>query len=112
MSPMEQISQQRCFHHHLREAVVRCPQCLRYYCRECVTEHEERMLCSDCLGQLIGSGRTGRRRWSGTLQVGLQGVMGFVLLWYFFYLVGLLLLAIPHAFHEGTIWQNDWWRTP
>lgn len=109
---MGHIIQQRCFHHRLREAVVCCPQCLRYFCRECVTEHEERMLCSDCLAQLSSAGHTVRGRWIGGLKVGLQGAVGFLLLWYFFYLLGLLLLAIPHSFHEGTIWQSDWWRTP
>ena len=109
---MDILSFQRCYHHHLREAVVRCPQCRRYFCRECVTEHEDRMLCSACLGQLTGPERAASGHWTGSLVVGLQGVLGFAILWYVFYLVGVMLLAIPHAFHEGTIWQGDWWRAP
>ncbi|MCI0613826.1 rhomboid family protein, partial [bacterium] len=42
----ELISKQRCFFHSQREAVVRCPECGRYYCRECVTEHLDRLLCA------------------------------------------------------------------
>jgi hypothetical protein len=42
----------------------------------------------------------------------LQAGFGFLLLWGTFFLIGQLLLAIPHAFHEGTIWQTPWWQTP
>ena len=49
------LRHQRCYHHHGREAVVRCPECGRFYCRECVTEHDDRMLCSRCLEQITHS---------------------------------------------------------
>ena len=32
---MNDLLYQRCFNHVLREAVARCPECLRYFCREC-----------------------------------------------------------------------------
>ena len=32
-----------------REAVARCPQCHRTFCRECICDHEGKALCSDCL---------------------------------------------------------------
>jgi hypothetical protein len=38
-----------------------------------------------------------------------QGCLGFLLIWYAFYLIGLILLAIPDAFHEGTVWETGWW---
>jgi len=41
--------QQRCRNHENREAVCRCPQCGRSFCRECVSEHEARLLCAACL---------------------------------------------------------------
>ena len=44
--------QQRCWNHEGREAVCRCPQCGRSYCRECVSEHETRLLCAACLKSL------------------------------------------------------------
>ncbi len=44
-----QLIDQRCWHHPTREAVVRCPGCSRFYCRECVVEHLGRMMCSDCV---------------------------------------------------------------
>jgi hypothetical protein len=109
---MTAIIDQHCYHHHQREAVVRCPECRRYYCRECVTEHDDRMLCSNCLARLAGRRRKPDRNWAQGLMLTSQGVLGFLLLWYAFYLVGLTLLAIPHAFHEGTIWASGWWGSP
>jgi hypothetical protein len=32
-----------------------------------------------------------------------------LMLWYAFYLVGLMLSAIPHSFHDGTIWEAGRW---
>jgi hypothetical protein len=49
--------QQRCWNHELREAVCRCPECGRSFCRECVTEHEARLLCAACLGKLARTSR-------------------------------------------------------
>jgi hypothetical protein len=46
---MNDLARQQCFNHPGREAIVRCPSCHRDYCRECVTEHDDRYLCSACL---------------------------------------------------------------
>ena len=104
------LSQQRCYHHREREAVVRCPECGRYYCRECVTEHDQRMLCSACLVQWKQGRPLVVGPWLGRLILVAQGSLGFLLIWYAFYLIGLMLLAIPDAFHEGTIWDPGWWE--
>jgi len=34
-----------------------CPGCARYYCRECVTEHEARLLCAACVAGLVARPR-------------------------------------------------------
>jgi hypothetical protein len=107
---METLSQQHCYHHPRREAVVRCPACGRFFCRECVTEHDDRMLCSGCLAHLAGSRGQGAGRWRERLILWTQGIGGFLMIWYLFYMVGRMLLAIPHEFHEGTIWHAGWWR--
>jgi len=52
------------------------------------------------------------RYWHQQLLVGMQGLSAFLFLWYLFFLLGQMLLAIPHSFHEGTIWQSEWWRKP
>src|SRR6266576_2922250 len=44
---------QHCWNHEAREAVCRCPGCARPFCRECVTEHEARLLCAQCLRKAI-----------------------------------------------------------
>jgi hypothetical protein len=109
---MNPLSRQRCYQHQDREAVVRCPACQHYFCRECVTEHDDRMLCSRCLARITGASAARSSQWFKRVAACMQGIMGFLILWYLFYLVGLALLAIPHTFHEGTIWQADWWRQP
>ena len=43
---------QRCFNHAAREAVARCPACGHYFCRECITEHDDRVICAACLRKL------------------------------------------------------------
>jgi hypothetical protein len=37
-----------------------------------------------------------------------QGLFGLLVAWFFFYLIGTALLALPTAFHEGTLWQVNW----
>lgn len=109
---MDALSQQRCYQHADREAVVRCPECRRFFCRECVTEHDDRMLCSECLKRLTEASTDTVGSRLRSLLIPLQGFCGFILLWYIFFWVGQMLLAIPHTFHEGTIWQSGWWITP
>ena len=106
---MEDLLHQRCFNHLLREAVARCPQCRRYFCRECVTEHEDRVLCATCLSadaDVIGSTLS---RLSGLRRM-MHFLLGTTLLWIFFYYLGQLLLSLPSAFHEGTLWEKGWWN--
>jgi hypothetical protein len=109
---MTVISDQHCHLHPQREAVVRCPECRHYFCRECVTEHDGRMLCSNCLAHLAGRRCKPERTWGQGLLLAGEGILGFLVLWYAFYLVGLTLLKIPNAFHEGTIWTSGWWGHP
>jgi hypothetical protein len=94
---------ERCFHHEFREAASRCPICLRYFCRECVTEHDDRVLCADCLKKLIAS-ETVRTNTFRRLLRGLLPVAGLLMAWLFFYALGRTLLLIPSAVHDGTIW--------
>jgi hypothetical protein len=97
--------QQRCVNHELREAASRCPVCLRYFCRECVTEHEDRVLCAECLKKVIASENvpSGVGR---SLVRGLLPIAGLLMAWLFFYAIGRTLLLIPSAVHDGTIWES------
>jgi hypothetical protein len=105
---MNDIAHQRCFNHELREAVARCPECNRFYCRECITEHEDRVLCASCLGKLTKSSSISALRFRGVIRI-LQFLSAVVILWLFFYYLGQILLSVPTSFHEGTVWQGGWW---
>ena len=102
---MSTLFQRRCANHPGREAGARCLECQQFFCRECVTEHADRLICSACLRKLTA--RTEQR--SGAL-AGLvraaQCVAGVLLCWAFFQVLGKLLLQMPSEFHEGTIWQS------
>ena len=102
---MADLTYQRCFNHAQREAVARCPGCGRFFCRECVAEHEDRVLCASCLRRVAHVPLLRRRGFAGAVRL-VQCVAGLMLAWFFFYVIGEALLAIPTAFHEGTLWHH------
>ena len=106
---MPSLVHQRCFHHSLREAVARCPECRQFYCRECITEHDDRVICATCLRKLTAAAQERRSPLAWTLPV-LQLGLGLGILWFFFYCFGATLLSIPSTYHEGTIWMDRWWK--
>lgn len=96
---MGSLTLTRCFNHGQREAVARCPSCRRHYCRECVTEHDHRLLCASCIQALaVTPESTERRRWP--LTPILQLCLAIFVLWVSFYAVGQSLLLIPSEFHH------------
>ena len=104
---MPALIHQRCFNHANREAVARCLECGQFFCRECVTEHDDRVICSACLKKLTRVPLLKRPAFAGALHAG-QCVFGIFIAWFFFYLVGTALLALPTSFHEATLWQVNW----
>ena len=104
---MSNLIHQRCFNHSLREAAARCPECGHFYCRECITEHHDRVICAACLKKVVRSPFTPRRAFVGVLRA-LQCLLGVFTVWLFFYFVGQALLSIDSSFHEGTLWQGKW----
>jgi hypothetical protein len=107
---MQSLIHQRCFNHSQREAVGRCVGCLQFYCRECVTEHDDRLLCAICLEKLAKPPLTQHRDFKGVARLA-QCLLSMLLLWFFFYWAGECLLAIPTSFHDGTLWQINWLDT-
>jgi hypothetical protein len=83
---------QRCANHTGREAAARCPECRSFFCRECVTEHEGRVLCAACIRRLTAAGAARRRpllrRLAGIVPIGL----GLLTAWLFFFLFGRALI--------------------
>lgn len=98
------LRDQRCLNHALREAAARCPECAQFFCRECVVEHEDRILCAGCLRKItIPAGA--RSRWGGLIGKSLACLAATGAAWLFFFFIGQILLSIPSSFHEGTLWE-------
>jgi len=108
---MEILARQRCLNHLNREAVARCPECQRFFCRECVTEHEDRLICAACLKKLAKATTRRRFRFANLAGIG-QCLLGVLTAWLFFYFLGRSLLAIPDSFHEGTLWKSKFMDEP
>lgn len=104
---MRSLTHQRCFNHSVREAAARCPECGQFYCRECITEHDDRVICASCLKKLAKVPFTQR---SGFVSVvrSVQLLFGFAVVLLFFYLLGQSLLSVPSSFHDGTVWKPDY----
>ena len=106
---MAALLHQRCFHHSLREAVARCPECRQFYCRECITEHDDRVICAACLRKLTVQvvAQSSSFAWLAPLS---QAALGLAIVFLFFYCFGSALLLIPSQYHEGTVWIDKWWN--
>jgi hypothetical protein len=103
------LAAERCLHHPAREAVARCPECRHFYCRECITEHDDRVICATCLKKLVAAETlpAARRR---NLWPAVQIGGGLLLAWFLFYCAGLQLVALPEEFHDDKIWQATFFR--
>jgi len=96
--------QHRCWNHEAREAVCRCLQCGRSFCRECVTEHESRLLCAACLRSAAQAvaGRRGRLRRLAGVGFTLAGV---ALAWAVYFAAAEGLITITER-SERVTWQD------
>ena len=95
-----------CVIHPDRQSVARCPSCRQFFCEECITEHEGRLICANCLrGSVHEAAAAPPRKRAIQLMPLLQ--LGFALMigWLLFYLVAGTLADIPDDFHDGTIWE-------
>ena len=96
---MTVLIQQRCAHHPTREAAAKCPVCQRYFCRECVTEHDGRMTCTTCVAaakEVVTHGR------GSMLLLALGSSGGLLLAWLVFYYAGMWLAQMPDSFYGGS----------
>jgi hypothetical protein len=101
---MSALTAQRCLHHPAREAVARCPECTQFYCRECITEHDDRAICAACLKKLAAA-TTGPARRMLPVAPFASALGGAGVAFLFFYLAGRFLLSLPDEFHEGNLWE-------
>ncbi|MCC6231997.1 MAG: rhomboid family protein [Verrucomicrobiales bacterium] len=100
-----------CVVHSDRAAAARCPSCRGFFCAECVTEHDGRMLCAECLHHARRPRARGAgwiRRATGWVAVG----AGFLLVWLTFLALGRSLASLPDPSHEETLWRETPLNTP
>ncbi len=99
------LALQTCHSHPAREAAARCVECGRFFCRECIAEHEGRLVCAGCLVRLSRATHRLARTWPRTARA-LGGVLlGFFGAWLFFYAAGRTLMTLPSEFHA-----RQWWH--
>ncbi len=100
---MTTFIRRRCFIHPSREAASLCVECRRSFCRECVVEHDGRLVCGPCLERLRPAASSGSRRFAGLASA--ASMVGAILLcWIAFYLAGRVLLLeepVRHAFEDA-----------
>ncbi len=101
---MAELLAHRCLNHDTREAAARCPACAQFFCRECITEHDGKVICAGCLRKESGL-RAERRVSAAIFGRALAVTAGFLLGWICFYSAGQLLVSVPAEFHEGTLWK-------
>src|SRR5580698_4142177 len=51
-APTRSLHHARCLFHPLREAAARCPHCGGTFCRECVTDEDDKLACPPCLRRM------------------------------------------------------------
>lgn len=110
-APSSGLRKTKCLNHEGREAVARCPACGNFFCRECITEHDHRVICASCLKKLLADAPSENPRRMGlggrTIKAGAKCLFGLVVAWLFFYAIGQVLLMIPDSFHSGKLWEMN-----
>lgn len=111
MSESTTLENTKCSLHPHREAAAQCPQCRRFYCRECVVEHDGRMLCNSCIDEDSHDTATKKRSILKPL-IGICGsCISIALIWTALYWFGVLLKSIPEEFHDNpseySVQEND-----
>jgi hypothetical protein len=77
----------RCLFHPLREAAALCPHCGGTFCRECVTDEDNRLACPPCLRRMArpaalkpSPARRFRQAFAGTMALACLAALFFALL--------------------------------
>jgi late competence protein required for DNA uptake (superfamily II DNA/RNA helicase) len=102
-APVATLRQRRCDNHPQREASARCPECGKFFCRECITEHDDRVLCASCLAKLSKKKEKEKAKWEWAPRIGLA-LLAIVAVFFVLLMIGNLLLEIPSKFHTRGGW--------
>lgn len=96
---MTTLSATRCFRHGSREAIGLCVTCKKFYCRECLVVLEGKLTCSNCI--VVETEEVTRPSFFKKAFMVFRLGWGIFVLWFLFYCVGRVLLAIPDMFHAS-----------
>ena len=85
----------RCKNHPEREAVAKCNICGHFYCRECITEHNGKMVCGNCIREQT----LDKNQFSSKLSFKqlIIFLLTFLMLWLTFYISGEIIYKIPQT---------------
>jgi len=102
---MKHLHKSRCLNHPDREAIARCPECKHYFCQECITEYEHRILCAACIKTLVKKRKQQKEKGSvlqklKPLALTFRIIFSLFLLLLFFYTIGWILLQNVDSFHH------------
>ena len=105
------VAKRTCGIHVEREAVAQCPSCRKFFCRECITEHDYQMICAGCLAALLegkGDDETAQKRAgiSGPVLTVVQVVSGVMLVWFVCFTIAELLRQLPPDLHSGSMFED------
>lgn len=99
------LKAKRCFNHSVREAVAKCLDCGNFFCRECITEHNTKLVCCNCLGKTTQEAKAGNTLLSTLTMVGLS-VLGLIVLWMFFLFIATRLLNVESDSFEQSLHKH------
>jgi hypothetical protein len=97
------LIRERCWHHPDREAAGRCTGCARFFCRECITEHDDRFICATCLER---AARARTHRGTRVFQTTLLTCAGFIAAWVAFYAAAEWFASRAHEWQDNKTWQQ------
>jgi hypothetical protein len=102
-TPAATLRQRRCDNHPQREASARCPECGHFFCRECITEHDDRVLCASCLAKLSIKKSKSTRSWALAPRLALV-LLAAAVVFCAVFLFGSFLATLPSHFHTHGGW--------
>lgn len=101
----ESVPQQHCWNHPVRGAVCRCPICHRPFCRECVSEHDSRLLCAACIKAAVSAPDQAGRRRTASLLWPAVALVSTLLAWAAFFSLGHIIMESVRL-ADRTAWRD------
>jgi len=100
------LAQATCNLHPKRAASARCPSCRLFFCSECITEHDGKLTCAACLRKPAqpSAVTVGKLDIFQIMPI-VHLLIAVLVCWFLFYFIAQVLMEIPDAFHDGTIWK-------